>query len=63
MLNQYVDMAIMLVVGVYVCWYSLNIGLSETVQFNQYQVSEEKSPGKGAEEDKAGSPPSPLPSI
>ena len=53
----------MLVVGVYVCWYSLNIGLSETVQFNQYQVSEEKSPGKGAEEDKAGSPPSPLPSI
>ena len=29
MLNQYVDMAIMLVVGVYVCWYSLNIGLSQ----------------------------------
>ena len=28
-LNQYVDIAIMLVVGFYVCWYSLNIGLSQ----------------------------------
>ena len=69
-LNRYVDIAIMLVRSVFtVCWYSLNIGLSqqkfcvETVQFNQYQVSEEKSPGKKPEEDKAGSPPSPLPSI
>ena len=35
----------------------------ETVQFNQYHVSEEKLRGKKPEEDKAGSPPSPLPSI